>query len=328
MAASASKGSARLWWSGPSPIADRSRGADLHIHTTHSDGALTPAGVVRAAHQRGLAALAITDHDTMSGSRAGRVEARRLGIELIPALELSAEDEEGPLHLLGYFVDDRNESLQAALEDLDVRRRERAEAIVHRLQAQGFVIDLRRLQGIAPRGTLGRGQIADWLVGTGQLPDRRAAFDGVLSDAGLADLPAPRVPSDRALRLIQEAGGVASWAHPPASATLERLARLIARGLEAIEVAGPSIPGPRRRRLRSWADEHDLVPTAGSDFHRPGPTGQWIGRITADPTDLERLRARVRAVDQTNEPDGSEANHASEADDHPSAISPRALTSG
>ena len=267
-----------------------SGGADLHVHTTHSDGSCSPGEVVRAAAGRGLAALAITDHDTLSGLSVARPEAARLGVELVSGVELTAVRDGREIHILGYYFDDQDKDLVEATTRLRAGRADRIASMVDRLRALGLSVDLEGLAKTFPRATLGRRHLADWLVKTGQVADRRAAFDLYLRDDGPATVPKPRLPWREAIGLIRAAGGVAAWAHPPFDARRVDVVELIDGGLGAIEVDGPGFDARRSARLRGWAVEYGLIPVAGTDFHTPDRPGRWLGAVVTPVEDLERLR--------------------------------------
>lgn len=269
-----------------------SLGADLHIHTTHSDGACSPSEVVQAAANLKLVALAITDHDSLSAIPVARPEAVRLGIELVSGIELTTEFESRELHLLGYFMRDDAPELHEVCDDLRARRASRIEQMVDQLLGLGLKLDLNAIRRTYPRATIGRRHLADWLARSGQVENRRDAFDRFLGDHGPAHVSKPRVPIAQAIRLIANSGGVAALAHPPYDLRERDVETFRDQGLRAIEVAGPGIPTSRRPRLRQWAEQFDLVPVAGSDFHANDRPGRWIGSTTTPRESLELLRAR------------------------------------
>jgi 3',5'-nucleoside bisphosphate phosphatase len=276
----------------------RGGAADLHVHTTHSDGACSPCEVVIAAGCVGLSALAITDHDTLGAIAVARPEASRLGIELVAGVELTAEDDEGrEVHILGHFVRDDDPALVAATASLRVARAGRFRALVDRLVGLGLRVDADAIGRAFPRATLGRKHLADWLCRTGQVPGPREAFALYLGDGGPAHVPKPRLGWSEAIALVRGAGGVAGLAHPRYDLRESALKALADGGLGAIEVAGPGLkPGnPRGRRLRDWAGRLGLVPIAGSDFHAPDRPGRWVGSVVTPGPDLERLRDRARS---------------------------------
>jgi predicted metal-dependent phosphoesterase TrpH len=283
------------------PTQSISSGADLHLHTTHSDGAYSPCEVVRAAAQAKLAAIAITDHDTLSAFQVAQPEALRLEIELIPGIELTAEFEDREVHILGHFVDPANADLLAATHRLHQQRLDRLEAMVDRLAQFGYRVDLAGITRAFPRATLGRRHLAEWLVQTAQISNHRLAFSQLLGDDRPAHVPKPRLSHHHAIRLIRDAGGVAGLAHPPHSLQHDSLLQLKLAGLEAIEVDSPAVDRRRGARFRDWASEFDLVPIAGTDFHAPRLSRHWIGSIRTPSADLERLRNRRPTHSPPNE---------------------------
>ena len=274
----------------------KSGGADLHVHTTHSDGSCTPGDVVRSAAAVGLSALAITDHDTLSALAVARPEADRLGIELIDGIELTAERDGREVHLLGHFVDPDDLDLVATVADLRTRRAARIEAMADCLTGLGLRVDLDALRASFPRATIGRRHLAEWLSRTGQVASLRGAFDLYLRDDGPAHVPKPRVPWREAIALIRSAGGVAGLAHPPYNLRLATLAEYADAGLGSVEVAGLSGDRKLETRWRGWADELGLAPIAGTDFHAPDRPGRWVGAVRTSREDLGRLRALRRAA--------------------------------
>lgn len=268
------------------------KSADLHIHTTHSDGACSPGEVVRAAANVGLGALAITDHDTLSAISVAAPEAQRLGIELVSGVELTTEYEGRELHLLGYFFRADDATLQAMCGDLRSRRDSRIEQMIERLGGLGLRVDLAAIRRTYPRATIGRRHVADWLARSGQVNGRQEAFALYLGEGGPADVPKPRIPIGHAVDVIRSAGGVAALAHPPYDLRERDVEALAAGGMGAIEVAGPGVPTSRRPRVQEWAERFDLVPVAGSDFHSNDRPGRWVGSTTTSGDDLELLRAR------------------------------------
>ncbi|QEH38469.1 hypothetical protein OJF2_70720 [Aquisphaera giovannonii] len=266
-------------------------GADLHVHTTHSDGVCSPSEVVNAAAGVGLSAVAITDHDTTSALAVARPEAARLGVELVPGVELTCGLEGREVHLLGYFFREDDPGLAAAMAGLREGRDARMQAMAEELGRRGLSLDVAALRALFPRAVLGRRHAAEYLARTRQVPSVRDAFASHLGDGQPASIPKPRLDVLEAIRLVRSAGGVAGLAHPPYNLRLETLRGLAEGGLAAIEAAGPGITKRLGRRFRDWADLLGLVPTAGSDFHVPDRPGRWVGAVTTPLPDLERLRA-------------------------------------
>jgi predicted metal-dependent phosphoesterase TrpH len=268
------------------------RDADLHVHTTHSDGACSPCEVVIAAASVGLAAVAITDHDTVSALAVARPEAERLGVELVPGVEMTCEYQGREVHLLGYYFGE-HPPLFAALGRLRTDRVVRFAAMASKLEGLGMIVDLQAVRRCFPRATLGRRHLAEYLYRTKQAPSVREVFDRYLADGKPAEIPKARLDAFEAIDLVREAGGVVSWAHPPHGLKLEALRTLADAGLAGIEVAGPGVQNRVGRRFRDWAAELDLVPTAGSDFHAADRPGRRVGAYLCPQADLDRLRERA-----------------------------------
>lgn len=268
--------------------------ADLHIHTTYSDGSYTPAEVVDLARRSGLAALAVTDHDTLDGvpamqaAAAATAAATGFEIEIIPGVEITAEHAGKEVHLLGYFVRPNDPALAAALDRLGKHRVSRFWDMVERLKDCGVSIDEQDVQEHAKNGTLGRRHLAMLMVKNQQAGSVREAFQRYLGDNGRAVAPKLRLPVAEAIALVRGAGGVASWAHPAYHGNGD-LADLRAQGLQAVEAYYPTFKNSRIRQLRAWAAEHDLAVTGGSDCHGPG---RELGACSITAEELAALRAR------------------------------------
>jgi predicted metal-dependent phosphoesterase TrpH len=265
--------------------------ADLHIHTTVSDGTYSPQQVVDIARRAGLAAIAITDHDALEGSKAARAATQ--GVEVINGVEVTSEYEGHEVHILGYFVNVSDRALNAALEQLRSSRRERFHAMADRLRGCGAVIDDSDLIAADCGGSLGRRTLATLLHAHGKVGSVREAFDRYLADGGPADIPKQRLSLDRAIALARGAGGVTSLAHPRATLTLDDLTQLRDRGLQAVEVEYPTHRAARSRELREWASRLGMAITGGSDCHGPEPLHRGIGCRSVTIEELNALRMCV-----------------------------------
>jgi predicted metal-dependent phosphoesterase TrpH len=244
--------------------------ADLHIHTTFSDGAYTPAEVVNLAQRSGLAAVAITDHDTLEGIAPAQAAAADTGVEVVAGVEVTAELDGSEVHLLGYNVRLDDEPLLSALRRLEAHRLERFWDMVERLRACGVSFDDKELRRQARSGVLSRRHLAVLMVKAQQAGSVREAFQRYLGDNGGVVVPKLRLPAAEALALIRGAGGIASWAHPSYHCTRDRLVQLRDWGLQAVEAEYPTFKNKWIRQLRTWAAELGLAITAGSDCHGPG----------------------------------------------------------
>lgn len=245
---------------------------DLHLHSTASDGILPPAKVVEAARAAGLTVIALTDHDTVAGVHEAVLAGEGRGVRVISGVELSAhEDASGrEVHVLGLHVT-RLDALERALTDLRQKRTERAQLIVNRLSEIGVAMSLDKVLEQSNGGAVGRPHIARALIQSGAVADQREAFDRYLGQGRAAFVPKSLFLIEDAIRIIHEAGGIAIWAHPSRTAKRERVERLVAQGLDGLEVRHPSHSPDVAAGLEALCDFLGLVPSGGSDWH--GPVG-------------------------------------------------------
>jgi 3',5'-nucleoside bisphosphate phosphatase len=262
------------------------RGAeDLHAHTDASDGALGAGALVELARSHGVGVLAVTDHDTMAAVPDAVRAGRRLGVTVVPGVELSAGGPAGALHILGYFDEPAPRPLAQRLGELVEARRARAAAIVARLAGLGVAVPLERVAARA-RVAIGRPHIAAAIVEAGAAVDVRDAFERYLADDAPAYVPAVALGDEEAVRLVAASGGVPVLAHPGTvrvgPAALEALVgRLAAVGLRGIEVYRPEHGPSERTQYAALAARHRLLATGGSDFH--GPAGPPVPGDTGAP---------------------------------------------
>jgi predicted metal-dependent phosphoesterase TrpH len=264
--------------------------ADLHVHSTASDGRYTPAQVVELAWRTGLAAVALTDHDTLAGYPAAAASAPA-GLEVIPAVELSADDGGREVHLLGYFVRPDEPGLTAALGRLARERAERFHDMLGRLRTCGVRLPEAGLPTVA--AALGRRHLAVWMVEAGIVGSVREAFNRYLESGRPAFVPKVLLPLADAIRLVRDAGGVSSYAHPPGDLGELALARLRAMGLDAVEAEYPAFKASRTKALRAAAGRLRLLVTGGSDCHGPDEPKRAVGCRTVTAVELAALRERA-----------------------------------
>ncbi|HJQ21185.1 MAG TPA: PHP domain-containing protein [Gemmatimonadaceae bacterium] len=239
---------------------------DLHMHSTASDGARTPTEVVEAAAGLGLAAIALTDHDTLDGLPAAREAAANRGLRIVTGVELSAVEGDVETHVLGLHLSD-TVALEQRLHMLRDMRRNRAVSIVARLNALGVPLTLDDVLAQANGGAVGRPHVARALVARGFVPEFKQAFERYLGNGRAAYVAKDKLPLEEAVQLIHRAGGIAVLAHPGSLGTRERLAALAAVGLDGVEVLHPSHSWEDSQRLDQLASEFDLVRSGGSDWH-------------------------------------------------------------
>jgi len=239
------------------------------MHTNASDGQYSPAELIELA--RPFDVIAITDHDTTDGVKPAQVAARAYGApRVIPGVELSAEDDAGDVHVLGYFIDIDNPALQERLTHFRDTRYHRGKLMLDKLAALGMPLDWERVVAIADGGAIGRPHIARALLEAGYVESVRDAFNRYIGNDGPAYVARARLSPEESVELIHSAGGAAVLAHPGLLADYRAmLARLIAVGLDGVEVVHPSNNDAVRLDLRGIAAANKLIMTGGSDFHGP-----------------------------------------------------------
>jgi predicted metal-dependent phosphoesterase TrpH len=266
---------------------------DLHTHSLRSDGALTPADLVKRAAARGVGIQALSDHDTLAGVAEATATGRELGVRIIPATELNNESEWGDAHVLGYLVDPADAELEDRLRWLRENRGRRIELMVEKLNALGYVVELARVLEIAQGGALGRPHLAQALFEKGHVSSYDAAFDTLLAKDSPAYIARVGLDPIEAVTLVRKHGGVPSLAHPGTVVGLdELLPKLVAVGLAGIEAYYGGHTPETTARCLDHARRLDLVPTGGSDFHGRGDHGTDLGGVFVPPETIERLESR------------------------------------
>lgn len=246
--------------------------ADLHTHTTASDGTQSPAANVQMAFDAGLGAIAITDHDTVSGVAEALLVGRELGIEVVPGVEISTVANGQDIHVLGYYIDIHNEQFLQRLASLRETRDTRNNMIIERLQQLGLDITmaevLREVENIKSKGdTVGRPHIAAVLLNKGYVSSISEAFDRYLGTGAAAYANPPRIGPATAIGWIQESGGKAVLAHPGIYHDDALVEAIVHQDLDGIEVYHSDHTPEDEAKYLSLAQRSGLLITAGSDFH-------------------------------------------------------------
>jgi predicted metal-dependent phosphoesterase TrpH len=277
---------------------------DLHTHSNASDGTDSPAALIDKAIERGINVLALTDHDTVAGWNEAITalsdHSQSSNLKLVLGSEISCQDKDGTsIHMLGLLFDENYQPLIQELEKTRENRLTRMERIVARLNAAGIEITLDEVYA-QKRGdaTLGRPHLADALVAKGHVANRDEAFSTFLHNGSKFYINHYSPSPEEAIRLIQEAGGVAVIAHPLASRSGRRVnpeifADLIAAGLDGIEIDHRDHQELERSALLRIALENDLVVTGSSDYHGTGKLNQ-LAEFSTSPEQWERLESRAR----------------------------------
>jgi len=246
---------------------------DMHVHSSASDGTLSPAELLREAKRAGLSAMALTDHDTMDGVAEAQRAADGLGIELIPGVELSTDYGEQEVHVLGYYPSPENPGLEAQMRlcrDFRVTRNER---MVQKLQETGFSITMEELGKHFGDSVITRAHMARYLFETGQIPDIKTAFAKYIGDNCPCYIERPKITPVEAVTLIKKAGGVAVLAHPVLLPKLDEaeieqmITEMKEAGLAGIEAIYSENTKDDETHFRKLAEDMGLAVTGGSDFH-------------------------------------------------------------
>jgi len=270
---------------------------DLHLHTTASDGRLTPRELVDRVAAAGVRVMATTDHDTMTAVPEVDALARERGIEAPAGIEITAVEDGRDIHVLGYFLDPAEPQLLAFLSGQRQTRVDRVRLIAGRLAQLGAPIDLPLLLAEAnrhPGRSIGRPQVARALQRAGHVADTKEAFDRFLASGAPAFVERPGSPVDMVIGIIHGAGGIASLAHPGRTRVDARIAPLASAGLDALEVYHSDHDEATRLRYRYMALDLGLLMTGGSDFHGEPTHGIEPGASTLPLEEWERLRAARR----------------------------------
>ncbi len=272
--------------------------ADLHTHTHASDGTGAPSDNVRLAREAGLAAIAITDHDTVAGISEAIAAGEQHGVQVVPGVELSTVAEGADIHILGYWIDWADEEWLDRLRKQRDTRGVRNEMIVARLCELGLPITMDEVLEEAGRGghgdrSVGRPHLAGVLVRKGYVATMTEAFDRFLGSDGAAYVNPPRLSPFEALTWIHEAGGAAVIAHPGLYGRDALVEQLLAAGADGIEVYHSDHGPEEEARYGELARRYGVIATGGSDYHgvRNGVVFHGdVGSRTVDAAVVEQLR--------------------------------------
>lgn len=265
--------------------------ADLHIHTTASDGRWAPQKVVQRAIARGLHAIAITDHDTVDGYQTAR-DLMMPEITILPGIELSCDLPYNEVHILGYHIDVTCEELHCVLDRILADRLRRTEKMVARLEELGYSISLERVGEIASAAkAVGRPHVAKALVEKGYFADVSQVFNSVLAKDGAAYIPHYKLAPLEAIQLIHRLGGLAVLAHPGLIGDDSLVHNIISLGINGLEAIHPAHNCEQICRYTALAESRRMLVTGGSDFHSlPGRYPEDLGEFTVPYSIVEKLK--------------------------------------
>ena len=246
---------------------------DLHIHTSASDGTHTPEEIVNLAQKQGLKAIAITDHDTIEGNEEAIKAGTKVGLEVIPGVEISVDWDKRPIHILGYYINWRNEKFASELQNLIKFREERNPQIIEKLNSLGLTISYDDVRMAAGEGTIGRPHFAQVIIEKGYVKNGDEAFRKYLQRGAPAYVDKKRLTPQKGIQLIKHAGGIAVLAHPFTIEGInnEEMEQFILHfkdiGIDGVEVFYSGHSAEQTLQLQAIAKKHNLLMTGGTDFH-------------------------------------------------------------
>lgn len=272
---------------------------DLHIHTTASDGSLSPSEAVALAVKAGMKSIAITDHDTADGIDEAAGAAVKYGIELVPGIELSVDYKGKGIHILGYFIDTENEHLRSLLNWVISERERRNELIARAMREDGIAVSVDALHKKHPDSVIGRPHFSAELVAAGKVESVKEGFDKYLSPGGRYYRKREYIPMDMAFDALRKCGAKAVFAHPlqyrfSHGELLELTALLKEKGIVGMECIYSVYSPEESAYLKTIAADFGLCVTGGSDFHGAGKPhisiGSGCGDMKVEYELLEKLK--------------------------------------
>ena len=281
---------------------------DLHLHTTASDGRLTPTELVQLTASSGLQTISVSDHDSTAGLAEAQLAVDHIpGMRLIPGIELSCDVPGGEVHMLGYFMDIEDPGFQEVLFGFRQGRLARGEGMVHKLAEFGMHIEWERVLEIAGDASVGRPHVAQALVEAGYFTEPGDAFREYLGRNGKAYVERSKLTPPDAVKLLNDVGGVAVFAHPwferrgnepePEQSLIATVEELKAAGLHGMEVHYSMYNEATVDWLADVARAYDLIPCGGSDYHHSGNAREPVPGVNGPPMEsVERLEEAARRL--------------------------------
>ncbi len=268
---------------------------DMHIHTTASDGILTPQEVISRADQINLAGLAISDHDSIDGLpiAVNHIKSKQIKLDFIPAIEMNTEMHGYEVHILGYYIDYTNQKLGQHLRQIKAARLERAKKMVEKLRSMGMMIGMNRVLELAHEDLIARPHLARALMEKGYVFSEREAFDKYIGKGRRAYVPRYKFEPETALALIGECGGASILAHPGLLKNDRMVDLLIEMGVEGLEVYYPEHNRSLIKKYLELCAQENLLVTGGSDFHGSNPESFEIGTCGASIDLVNQLKGYI-----------------------------------
>jgi len=263
---------------------------DFHIHTTFSDGLLSPEQVVTIAKERGLGVVGIVDHDAVGGIEPALRKGKEVGIEVLPAVELSCLVGDSDIHIIGYYIDYKNKKLNNILSDIQNKRLERAQKIVEKLANQGAEVEIERVLELAGNGAVGRPHIAQALLEEGHITCYDEAFWKYIGYHCPAYVPKEKFSPKETIKLIRDFHGIPILAHPMSYNNRAIINFIIDQGVKGLEFWRPDHNDNDHRYLTNLVKTHNLLTTGGTDCHGGRKGKILIGEIKIPYQYVEELK--------------------------------------
>jgi 3',5'-nucleoside bisphosphate phosphatase len=274
------------------------KNVDLHIHTKLSDGTHWVQEIISMALEKKLKAISITDHDCMDAYPFAEQEGSRIGLEVIPGLELSSEMDGVDIHILGYYIDIYNSSLISKLKELKQARYLRAEKIVKNLNRQGIDLRFETVLNIAGDAAIGRPHIAAALLKEELVYSFREAFEKYIGYESLAYVKKLSIKPAEVFQLIRQAGGIPVLAHPGVTKVDKRIPQFVKDGLLGLEVFHSEHTPDQEREYLHFCKKHGLAFSGGSDFHNGNQNKSEVGSQKVPYSAVESLKDKLSVVSQ------------------------------
>ena len=270
--------------------------ADLHVHTYYSDSTFSPEEVISLAEEKGLAAIAICNHDSVDGIAPCREAGVAKGIEVIPSIELTVEKPDAEIHILGYFIDWKKEWFLKKLKHLRAVRIERLRKMVEKLEDAGVKVDAADILKSAGKGSVGRLHLARAMMETGKMKSFKEIFGKYIGFQKPCYVSNVRFTPEEAIGDILKLGGVPVLAHPDVMGRDEYIPELVEHGLRGIEVYHTDHGSKATKHYEEMAMRLGLLVTGGSDCHGLGKGRALLGTVRVPYELVEKLKAESRKL--------------------------------
>lgn len=276
---------------------------DLHVHTTASDGTMTPGDVVKLAAKNDLAAISITDHDTIDGIDEAVSSGKEYGIEVIPGIELSCALNKKEIHILGYYIDYKNKDFTYRLDKLKEIRDNRNDMIAEKFNKIGIPVSMKEMHEMYPDAIVTRAHFASYIHEKGYAGSIKEVFDRYLNDNGPCFVAREKLNPAETINMIHETGGLAFLAHPVryrlGKSELEKIVKLLTEyGLDGLEAVYSTYTLSDETQIRMLAKENRLIISGGSDFHGSNKPFIELGKVKGNlsiPYDiLSNIKAKLK----------------------------------